>query len=369
MSATTVPLEARRPVPWLFSRRIDLWTFGGSAALSMLLLLLGQPLGVLHSDAPEWTWITCVLLIDVAHVYATGFRVYFDRAELWRRPGLYFGTPLAAFGLGWAIYSESPAAYWRTLAYLAVFHFVRQQYGWVMLYRAKGGETDRFGRWLDAATIYLATLHPLAVWHARLPRNFDWIIRGDFAPLAAWLPWITGPLWLGMLVVYGARSLRQGLKYGRWNPGKDLVVATTALCWYVGIVTFNSDYAFTVTNVVIHGVPYFVLLYLYWTTRSSTATTSTRSTGATLMVFLGTVWVLAFAEELLWDRGVWYERSDLFGGWEIENAREWLVPLLGVPQLTHYILDGFLWKRRSNPRFDEEFVESAPVTESASRQS
>ena len=27
-----------------------------------------------------------------------------------------------------------------------------------------------------------------------------------------------------------------------------------------------------------------------------------------------------------------------------------VVPLLAVPQLTHYVLDGFLWRRRANPR-------------------
>src|SRR5436190_16778517 len=90
---------AVRKLPWLFSPAIDLWAFGGSAALSFLLLAIGGVLGLLHSDAPEWTWITCVLLIDVAHVYATGFRVYFDREELARRPGLYFGTPVACFAV------------------------------------------------------------------------------------------------------------------------------------------------------------------------------------------------------------------------------------------------------------------------------
>ena len=29
----------------------------------------------------------------------------------------------------------------------------------------------------------------------------------------------------------------------------------------VGIVVFDSDYAFTVTNVIIHGVPYFAIVY------------------------------------------------------------------------------------------------------------
>ena len=51
--------------------------------------------------------------------------------------------------------------------------------------------------------------------------------------------------------------------HGFLNIGKDIVVATTAICWYIGIVVFNSDYAFTVTNVIIHGVPYFALIYFY----------------------------------------------------------------------------------------------------------
>ena len=66
---------------------------------------------------------------------------------------------------------------------------------------------------------------------------------------------------------------------------------------------------------------------------------------------LATVWALAYAEELLWDRMVWHDRPWLFGD---APDRSWLapilVPLLAVPQLSHYVLDGFLWRRRSNPR-------------------
>ena len=71
--------------PWLFSRGLDLAAFLGSAVVSLGLLAVGSTLGILHSDSPEWTWVTAVLLIDVAHVYATGFRVFGDRDELRRR--------------------------------------------------------------------------------------------------------------------------------------------------------------------------------------------------------------------------------------------------------------------------------------------
>jgi hypothetical protein len=64
------------------------------------------------------------------------------------------------------------------------------------------------------------------------------------------------------------------------------------------------------------------------------------------------VWVLAFAEELLWDRLVWHDRDWLFGaGWRARDWRWIAVPLLALPQLTHYLLDGLVWRRRANPGF------------------
>jgi hypothetical protein len=139
--------------------------------------------------------------------------------------------------------------------------------------------------------------------------------------------------------------------------GKHVVVAATAACWYVGIVATDADYAFTVTNVFIHGVPYLVLVYLY--ARAASGEPASRG-GATarllagrrgLIVFLATLWAVAYVEELIWDRAIWHDRSWLFGdGAGIGGAAVLVVPLLAVPQLTHYVLDGFLWRRRANPR-------------------
>lgn len=336
---------------WLFSAPVDLLTFAGSAAVALLLLAVGKQAGVLYSDTPEWTWVPAILLIDVAHVYATGFRVYFDAAELRRRPLLYTLTPLFGFVLGIALYSEGEQLFWRVLAYLAVFHFIRQQYGWVALYRAKVGERGAWGRRIDSAAIYLATVYPLIYWHTHLPRRFWWFLPGDFLAVPAALSAVVEPLYWAAMILYVLRAI-WNTRQGRPNPGKDIVLVTTAVCWYVGIVTFNSDYAFTVTNVIIHGVPYMVLIY--WTMRSRNRQPGQlpRSPLRTVCLLLGTVWLLAYVEILLWDRGVWHQHGWLFGGpLEIGWGKLLLVPLLAVPQLTHYMLDGFIWKRRSNPEF------------------
>lgn len=338
------------PLPWLFSAKTDLLAFGGSAAVALLLVAVGWPLGWLEQDTPDWLWITSVLMIDVAHVYATGFRVYFDRAELRRRAWLYGLVPLLAFGIGAALYSEGPRVFWRTLAYVAVFHFVRQQYGWVALYRAKGGERDRLGRVIDAAAIYLATIYPLVYWHSH-SRRFSWFVSSDFVTLPVLAERVLAPIYWGALALYAAYSAYRAIWQRRFNPGKDLVVATTALCWYVGIVELNSDYAFTVTNVITHGVPYMVLVGWFQnapSVESAASVVANRSKWRWLR-FVGLLWLLAYAEELLWDCGVWHERSWLFGSaWNIGDWDQLLVPLLTVPQITHYVLDGFIWRRRSN---------------------
>ena len=57
---------------WLFSAPIDLAVFGGTALIALALVALGPRAG---SESPEWTWITGVLLVDVAHVWSTGFEI------------------------------------------------------------------------------------------------------------------------------------------------------------------------------------------------------------------------------------------------------------------------------------------------------
>lgn len=344
--------EALPKSKWLFSREIDLSVFLGSAILSLLLLAIGWQFGILNEDSPDWTWISAVLLIDVAHVWSTSFRVYFDAEEFKRRFWLYALVPIFGYAVGVALYSEGELVFWKVLALLAVFHFVRQQYGWVNLYRAKLGEKSNLTWWIDAAAIYLATVYPLCFWMTSLPRNFVWFVRDDFFALPQAVEKVLFPLYVFSLVAYFGKSIYLYFAEGFLNIGKDIIVATTAVCWYVGIVWLNSDYAFTVTNVIIHGVPYFALIYFYAKSRRENAGKFYRKLSSNWVVFLATLWALAYAEELLWNRGVWHEREYLFGGqWNLTDWKMYLVPLLAVPQLTHYILDGFIWKRKNNANF------------------
>jgi hypothetical protein len=106
-----------------------------------------------------------------------------------------------------------------------------------------------------------------------------------------------------------------------------------------------------VTNVMIHGIPYMALVYWY---RLQKRGESPRLGLKQAVLPLAMVWALAFTEEMFWDRTVWHERDWLFGpSFQMPQGLETLiVPLLAVPQVTHYILDGFIWKRKASPKLD-----------------
>ncbi len=350
---------------WLFSRNVDLAVFLGSAAFSFAALGVGAWAGLLHGETPGWAWVPAVILCDVAHVWSTAFRTYLDPVERQSRPWVLALVPAIGLAASIALMSVGELAFWRALAYLAIFHFVRQQYGWVSLYRARAGEKGRLGRVIDTAAIYAATTWPLLYWHTHVPRRFSWFVAGDVASLPSFvgsvlMPVATG-LYVAALVAYAIRAGMMWLR-GKANPGKDVVVLTTVIAWYTGIVAFDSDYAFTVTNVFMHGIPYFALVYVHTRARSP-ATEPSRAAAPSpapslaqrltrhVMIYLGVLWLIAFAEELVWDRAVWHDRGWLFGdAWDLPAiAKLVIVPLLALPQLTHYVLDGFIWRRRSNP--------------------
>jgi hypothetical protein len=239
------------------------------------------------------------------------------------------------------------------LAYLAIFHFVRQQAGWVAVYRARAGQKGPLDRVVDDAAIYAATLYPLMHWHAYPgERHFGWLVDGDivaFSFMQSVLPAARG-LWAFALMAFVLRGAWRLFRQRRFEAGKTLVVCTTAACWYVGIVATTSDFEFTVTNVVIHGAPYLGLLWSYGVAAGGERPKSlvARVTRSGVPVFLALVLAFAMVEEALWDGLVWHDRDWLFGvagAWTLRDALLWVVPLLALPQATHYLLDGLIWRR------------------------
>lgn len=339
------------PVPqrWLFSPATDLAAFAGTALLSFAFATLAPSLGI-PTDTPPWVWLLFVVFIDVAHVWATLFRTYLDGEELQRRPLLYAGAPLFAFAAGVILHAISDALFWRALAYVAAWHFIRQQVGWMVLYgrRAKSSEREIT---FDRLAILAATLGPVVWWHANLPRTFWWFRENDFI---SGLPASVGTIALIIHALVLISWLAHAVLTRTFHPGKTLLLFATWLAWFGGIVLARSDLTFTVMNVALHGVPYFILLRRYQRSRveESGYGRLNKLLRYGLPVFLLLLLTLAFLEELVWDQLVWHEHPMFFGagGFDLPaTLMTLIVPLLSLPQTTHYVLDGFIWKTRNDP--------------------
>lgn len=334
---------------WLASPSYDFGFFVLPGLVSALAAAIWFGLSGAQAEDSLALWIGGVLLVDVAHVYASLYRTYFD-AEARRLHGarLWWIPALVAW-LGFLAHLESPRLFWGCLAYIAVFHFIKQHIGFALLYVKAGKEAQVEDRWVRI-TLWTVTLAPVLAWHARLPRQFSWFTATDFitgfpqevATFALWLQ-------LPVLMVLCWRRY-QLARRGKANIMVPLLVLTPALTWNMGIVWFDDDRVFTITNIFVHGIPYLALVWLAGGKSQSAKLLPRCLRNRWLVVaaaFYGLLAIFAFMEEGLWDQLVWHEHELVFGDWGI-RLDSWTtalaVALLTLPQGTHYILDRFIWR-------------------------
>jgi hypothetical protein len=314
------------------------------------------PDAFINSEVSPFAWLLLIVFIDVAHVYSTLYRTYFDKAVFTKHKTILSLTPLLTLIAGAVLYSLSPLLFWRIAAYLAVFHFIRQQYGFARIYSRKetAGKLERV---FDAITIYALAIYPIIHWHMTGPHAFNWFVDGDFlyfhAP--ALLQLITILYWI-IVGVFLIKTLVRTVREKQFNFPKFLLYAGTGISWYAGIIWFEGDLTFTLLNVVSHGIPYMALVWFTGNKKFKTVPAENRTLLSKVFqpkwisAFVGVLILFAFVEEAIWDVFVWQDHSQFFAGLRI-NASAWLpilVPLLSVPQFTHYVIDGFIWKIRSD---------------------
>jgi hypothetical protein len=339
----------RGSTKWLVSPAFDLGWFIAPGLVALLLaLVIGLTLPAGDEDNLA-LWIAGVLLIDVAHVWSSLYRTWLDPEARRLHAELLRWTPILVFLIGFMAHAIAPRLFWGLLAYVAVFHFIKQQEGFVALYSRAGRETRRDVQ-LAKLAVWIGTAMPVVYWHANLPRRFAWFMPEDFVAgmpelIGAFAAWVQLPV---LLAFFARRALLHAR--GEGHPMVTLLVALTALSWNLGIVWFDDDRVFTLTNVVLHGVPYMALVWIAGgreTVERGLARTRTPTLPITIAVFYLALVALAFVEEGLWDRLIWHDHPQLFGSGAIELdafAASVIVALLTVPQATHYLLDRWIWK-------------------------
>jgi len=355
---------------WIFNRRLDLSLLLLPVWLCWLVFFL-LPKRWVNIDLPLWTWVVFILGLDVSHVWSTLFRTYLDPAEFSQHKKTLCLTPVLVLMVCFGIALFLRDWFWRALSYFAVFHFVKQQYGFMILYKAKAGDFTPKSL-SDSSIIYLATLYPMVFWHLSPDRNFSWFIENDFFRLSdmvsdmQWILDICNLLyWLLILAWVRQEFLIYRKNRSNASIGKILWVLTTAANWYLGIVFFNSDLVFSISNVVAHGVPYLVLINWYVIRKKRILATGEKPYTFRWRwigwIFGGSLF-LAFIEEYGWDVLINREKQAFFTIFlpytlsltAIPTIQAAVLSVLILPQVTHYVIDGGIWKNNEkNPHLNQ----------------
>ena len=170
-------------------------------------------------------------------------------------------------------------------------------------------------------------------------------------------------MYAAVLLAYACKEALLVRRTRAFNWPRNGLLGVTALSWWAGIMALDSDLAFTAVNVIAHGVPYMALIWLYGRNQAQVqagARDALRVFGvlpgarlfslAWVPLFVAIPLLLAYLEEGLWDGFVWTEHPGLFGFFtalpavESRDVLVLLVPLLALPQITHYVLDAFIWR-------------------------
>jgi len=349
---------------WLVSPRFDLAMFGVPLLLAAASLL---PLSFLRGkDIPLPIFLFVIVAFDVSHVWATIYRTYLDPTEVKRRPWLYLGSIPILFLVAFRLHSYASEAFWTVLAYIAIFHFIKQLYGFVAIYRLRAGERGAFDYYLDKWTLWAGALGPVLVWHASPRRQFDWFNAGERF-IAKLPPDIVSDLmfvyWV-IAAVYVARQLQVFVQKRHFNVGKNLVMVASWISWGVGIGMADSPIISAAFINLLHGIPFLAIVWVYsnrkWHGKDApTAPSRTRwvrflTARRHLALFYLLVFGLAIIEEGFWDGLVWRHYLPASLADSVPELAPWILSLavatLSLPQILHYFLDAFIWKfDGSNP--------------------
>lgn len=343
--------------PWIASRATDIAMVVIPFIAGTIALFLVTAFQI---EEPLWVYMLAFVAFDVAHVWATAYLTYLDKKRFSRRRALYTWPIPIGFLAAFILHVSSPTAYWTLLSYFAIFHFAKQQYGFVAIYKALHRERSRLDYWLDKTTLWVGALGPVLLWHAAPHGQFEWFGSGEDFLIRLPPAW-SSALQMGMILVAVTWSVRQVWLWrtaGHWNPGKTMWMVASWASWLLG-VKYSQHLLVSAAYInFIHGLPFLILVYRRLASQRGT----TALEGAPLVAWLsapGRGWAfyafvfgIGLIEEIFWDGMVWQTyMPTLFTfapapttGWQLS----FWIALLSTPQIVHYFLDGFLWKMNAH---------------------
>ncbi len=334
MSSVTLnlPVPKVRPNPWIISPANDLTWFICSALAgyaTILLFKLGVPLTPVL--------LTFIFLIDGPHVWSTMTRTYLDKSERKkRRNQLLAIVPL--FLVGPTIWSLGYSGLFFMLAYgWAYFHHAKQEYGFLMLYKAKQKERNPIDMKLDRHFVMVSLILPY-LWYLEAAH--------DLTARSALIKTFVGVVFsaYGLLTfVYVARQIQKYIRGELINgPKLALLAVSVSLQWYAFGFAIHHPFGILAAAIPIntfHALQYQRLMWFHNRNHYSDPVVKVRAGFASLInksvvFYLAVGLVTNFAFHAITGAGLGLQGI-------------WVSVFWGV-SFTHYFLDSKIWRTRGD---------------------
>jgi hypothetical protein len=344
---------------WIFSKQIDSWLFLATPFFFGLISLIGlfvvndADSGSLPILLLAMVWL--ILAFDTGHIFTTVFRA-----------GVFPGAPRPPLGSHFLVPSLLLIAnltvcrffgfriFLFLFAQLNIFHFIRQQYGFMAIYRRNDRLQNAWTRRLDALVVHCSTIVPLfflyqnknvgwwgpeTVYHPPVIPEFNSLVISAMVTLA---------------LLYLIKEIYFSVKSGQVNWPKNLVVLSTALVWSEGAYIANKG-LLSLAMIGVTGTHVFQYTGLIWFYGRKSIADGARppprlawltplfSIGGIalyigIIVFIG--WFYPLQKPPMAASNSYWKAISLW--------KAVFVAIYFAPTQWHFIMDGFIWRGRFN---------------------
>lgn len=289
--------------------------------------------GLVYSFVDESSWFGIYFFIaiwisfDLMHVLSTvpvAFRRYQSgRLKLYTISRVIFLVTLVVY----SVFLIEEKLFYHLLAYVAIYHNVIQQYGWMMISRKKAEDQEP---WLwDLSVLLSLSLAPLIWWHSELSTlKLEELNPGD---LIRFIPAEVAYLFMGLAsLVIGVYIFRL-LLGSAVNLTKMWIFLATGAWFGFGLIWAEDLRFLIVASALSHGLPYIFYSSAAYSVKIDEK--GRRWSFGRFGAFSFSIFVIA----LIWNH--------LFNlSWE--STAPWgLKVAVWLPAFFHYSFDALIWKK------------------------
>jgi hypothetical protein len=314
--------------------------------------------------------ILLVGLIDFGHIFGQWYRIKYNPCESENAIYKYLiFFIISLFVVAFITSLNFQKELQTCLVYLVIYHFIKQQFGIIKIYSRTDGAKTRFQRISTDWFVYLSMLYPFLYWHKNdLLKSFYWktfLIEIPYINIISNIALISLIFCFVCYVYYEYLISKNNRAI---NIPKNLSVLGALIGWNFAFIfpTYSNVILFTV--IYTHNIAYIMLIWIIGK-RDRALQGYKEPTGikkvlswTTTPGFFFYFFMINFIASIVY--GVWYwvahdqvmtkffldhiitllpqiKYQENFG-WHIVNA------LFYTTQGTHYIIDGFLWKKEKD---------------------